>query len=87
VKLCVAYEVDGKRVEKLPYHQTDLHKATPIYAEMPGWKTDLTEVKEVGGLPPEAVAYLDRLEAEVGVPVTLVGTGPGRDQYVHRRDG
>ena len=86
VKLCVAYEVDGKRVEKLPYHQTDLHKATPIYAEMPGWKTDLTEVKEVGGLPAEAVAYLDRLEAEVGVPVTLVGTGPGRDQYVHRRD-
>jgi adenylosuccinate synthase len=87
VKLCVAYEVDGQRVEKLPYHQTDLHKARPIYAEMPGWKTDLTEVKEVSGLPPEAVAYLDRLEAEVGVPVTLVGTGPGRDQYVHRRDG
>jgi adenylosuccinate synthase len=87
VRICVAYEVDGRRVEKLPYHQTDLHKATPVYAEMPGWKTDLTEVKEVAGLPPEAVAYLDRLEQEVGVPVTLVGTGPGRDQYVHRRDG
>ncbi|QYG91210.1 adenylosuccinate synthase [Iamia sp. SCSIO 61187] len=86
VKVCVAYEVDGRRVEQLPYHQTDLHKATPIYAEMPGWKTDLTEVTETAALPAEAVAYLDRLEAEVGVPVTLVGTGPGRDQYVHRRD-
>jgi adenylosuccinate synthase len=86
VKVCVAYEVDGRRVEQLPYHQTDLHKATPIYAEMPGWETDLTEVTETAGLPAEAVAYLDRLEAEVGVPVTLVGTGPGRDQYVHRRD-
>ncbi|HEU5151818.1 MAG TPA: adenylosuccinate synthase [Iamia sp.] len=86
VKICVAYEVDGTRVEHLPYHQTDLHKAKPIYAELPGWNTSLTEVRETGGLPSEAVAYLDRLEAEVGVPVTLVGTGPGRDQYVHRRD-
>ncbi len=86
VKLCVAYEIDGRRVEQLPYHQTDLHKAVPIYEEMPGWGTDLTAVTEPGGLPPEALAYLDRLEAEVGVPVTLVGTGPGRDQYVHRRD-
>ncbi len=87
VKICVAYEVDGRRVEQLPYHQTDLHKAVPIYAEMPGWRTDLTAAREVADLPAEAVAYLDRLEAEVGVPVTLVGTGPGRDQYVHRRDG
>ncbi len=86
VKLCVAYEVDGKRVEALPYHQTDLHQAKPIYAEMPGWRTDLSEAREVGDLPAEAAAYLDRLEAEVGVPVTLVGTGPGREQYVHRRD-
>lgn len=86
VRICVAYEVDGRRVEQLPYHQTDLHKARPIYADLPGWRTDLTEAREVGDLPPEAVAYLDRLETEVGVPVTLVGTGPGRDQYVHRRD-
>jgi len=86
VKLCVAYEIDGRRVEQLPYHQTDLHKAVPIYEEMPGWGIDLTSVTEPGGLPSEARAYLDRLESEVGVPVTLVGTGPGRDQYVHRRD-
>lgn len=86
VRICVAYEVDGRRVEQLPYHQTDLHRARPIYADLPGWRTDLTEAREVGDLPPEAVAYLDRLETEVGVPVTLVGTGPGRDQYVHRRD-
>ncbi len=86
VKLCVAYEVDGHRVTQLPYHQTDLHRARPVYEEMPGWGSDLSAVTEPGGLPPEAAAYLDRLEAEVGVPVTLVGTGPGRAQYVHRRD-
>jgi adenylosuccinate synthase len=86
VRICVAYEVDCRRVESLPYHQTDLHRARAIYEEMPGWGTDLSSVRERAGLPPEAAAYLDRLEAEVGVPVTLVGTGPGRDQYVHRRD-
>ena len=86
VKLCVAYEVDGRRVEQLPYHQSDLHRAVPVYEEMEGWGTDLSSVTEPSGLPPAAAAYLDRLEAEVGVPVTLVGTGPGRDQFVHRRD-
>ena len=86
VKLCVAYEVDGERVTQLPYHQTDLHRARAVYEEMPGWGQDLSAVTEPGGLPPEAAAYLDRLEAEVGVPVTLVGTGPGRSQYLHRRD-
>jgi len=86
VKLCVAYTVEGTRVTQLPYHQSDLHAARPVYAEMPGWNTDLSAVTESAELPPAAVAYLDRLEAEVGVPVTLVGTGPGRDQFVHRRD-
>ena len=64
VKVCVAYEIDGRRVEQLPYHQTDLHKAVPVYEEMPGWGIDLTSVTETGGLPSEARAYLDRLEAE-----------------------
>jgi adenylosuccinate synthase len=86
VKLCVAYEVDGQRTTQLPYHQSDLHTARPVYEEMPGWRTDLTAVTEASDLPAEAAAYLDRLESEVGVPVTLVGTGPGRDQFVHRRD-
>lgn len=86
VRLCVAYEVDGQRTTQLPYHQSDLHAARPVYEEMPGWRTDLTAVTEASDLPAAAVAYLARLESEVGVPVTLVGTGPGRDQFVHRRD-
>src|SRR3954449_13275221 len=44
VKVCVAYDVRGERVTHLPYHQSDLHAATPIYEELPGWKTDLSEI-------------------------------------------
>lgn len=86
LRVCVAYDVEGDRVDSLPYHQSDLHRAVPIYEELPGWKTDLSQVTERSGLPPAAGAYLDFLEAQVGVPVTLVGTGPGRDQFVHRCD-
>jgi adenylosuccinate synthase len=72
VKVCVAYEVDGVRHDQLPYHQSDLHKATPVYEEMPGWKSDLTEVREVVGLPSEAADYLNFLEDQVRCP-DLVG--------------
>lgn len=82
IKVCVAYDVRGQRVTQLPYHQTDLHDAVPIYEELPGWEEDLTEVTETGQLPPRARAYVDFLSAQVGVPINLVGVGPGRDQYV-----
>ena len=86
VPVCVAYDVDGVRHTHLPYHQSDLHKAVPIYEELPGWKRSLTEITETGQLPQEAEDYLAFLEQQVGVPVTLVGVGPGREQYVHRGD-
>jgi adenylosuccinate synthase len=83
VKVCVAYDIDGRRVEHLPYHQTDFHNAVPIYEELPGWKTDLSEVRHRDDLPANARDYLEFLEKAVGVPVSLVGTGPGREQFVH----
>ena len=83
LKVCVAYDVDGERHEHLPYHQSDLHAAKPIYEELPGWKTDLTGVREFSELPAEAVSYLKFLKAQLGVPISMVGVGPGRDQFVH----
>ncbi len=83
VKICVAYEIDGVRTEKLPYHQSDLHNVVPIYEELPGWQTDLSQATEPGHLPPEAHAYLKLMEEQVGVPISLVSTGPGRSQYLH----
>lgn len=84
MKVCVAYEIDGVRTTKLPYHQSELHKAVPVYEELPGWKTDLSEVRESKDLPKNAAAYLSFLEDQIGVPIRVVGTGPGRDQYVLR---
>ncbi len=83
VKVCVAYDIGGERVEHLPYHQSDFHAAVPIYEELPGWKQDLSAFTQRAQLPAEAQRYLEFLEAQVGVPITLVGTGPGRDQFVH----
>ena len=86
VKVCVAYDVNGVRHDHLPYHQSDLHAAEPIYAELPGWECDLSAARETADLPRNAKDYLAFLEQQVGVPITFVGTGPGRDQYVHRQD-
>ena len=87
VKVCVAYDVNGVRHDHLPYHQSDLHAAKPIYEELPGWECDLSAAREVRDLPANAADYLAFLEEQVGVPITFVGTGPGRDQYVHLGDG
>ncbi|MFZ2345897.1 MAG: adenylosuccinate synthase, partial [Candidatus Microthrix parvicella] len=84
VSVCVAYDVDGERHETLPYHQSDLHRATPICETLPGWKTDLTAMTEPGDLPVEARNYLDFLEDPVRCPISLVGVGPGREQFIHR---
>jgi adenylosuccinate synthase len=85
VKVCVAYEADGKRIERFPDDQSLLHKATAVYEELRGWSTDLTGVTEPDALPAAAADYISFLEDQVGVPVRLVGVGPGRDQYVQRK--
>lgn len=83
VKICEAYDVNGVRHEKLPYHQSDFHHAKPIYKEMPGWQADLTDVTTRDDLPQKALDYLAALEASIGVPISLIGVGPGRKQIVH----
>ena len=82
VRVCVAYEADGKRYEHVPYHQSVLHRVTPVYEELPGWHTDLTKVTRPSELPEAARRYVAFLEALAGVPVSYVGVGPGRDQTV-----
>jgi len=82
VRVCVAYEVDGVRYEHMPYHQSVLHKVTPVYETFPGWKTDLTHATSLHDLPAAARTYVDFLSQQSGVPVSLVGVGPGREQFV-----
>jgi adenylosuccinate synthase len=82
IKMCVAYELDGEIFTQLPYHQSVVHHVTPVYEEFPGWKCDISGFTTREELPAEALAYLVALEAQVGVPIGLVGVGPGREQYL-----
>ena len=86
IKVCVAYESDGERFDQLPYHQTVLHRAEPVYVELPGWKQDLSGVRSREELPAEAEAYLTLVEDQVGVPIGMVGVGPGRNQVLQFGD-
>jgi adenylosuccinate synthase len=82
VKVCVAYECDGERFTHPPYHQSVLHKVTPVYEELPGWQADLTHATSLAELPAAARDYVAFLAEQSGVPVRLVGVGPGREQFV-----
>jgi adenylosuccinate synthase len=82
LKVCVAYDNDGIRYDHVPYHQSVLHDVTPVYEELAGWQTDLSAATELHQLPGAAKDYVQFLSEQAGVPVRLVGVGPGREQFV-----
>ncbi len=82
VKVAVAYESEGERYDSVPYHQSVFHKVVPIYKELPGWRCNLSTVRKRADLPKEALNYIEFLSEQIGVPVTMVGVGPSREQYV-----
>jgi adenylosuccinate synthase len=82
VKLCVAYEYEGERLTRVPYHQSVLHRVRPVYEQLPGWGDDLSAAKETGDLPAAARDYVRMVAEYANVPITYVGVGPGREQYV-----
>jgi adenylosuccinate synthase len=82
LRVCVAYECDGRRYEYMPYHQTVLHNATPVYEDLPGWGVDTSAATELHHLPAAAKDYVHFLADQIGVPIKLVGVGPGREQFV-----
>jgi len=85
VHLCVAYATrDDQRLEDFPYHQTVFHGCRPVYEEMPGWEGDLSECRDPEDLPPRARDYVDAIAAAIEVPITLIGTGQGRNQVIDR---
>ena len=86
VKVCVAYEVDGERVEEWPMTQTGIHHAKPIYETMPGWSEDISGCREFDELPKNAQNYIHRLEELSGARMSCIGVGPGRDQTIVRHE-
>jgi adenylosuccinate synthase len=75
--------LEGAVFDEFPYHQSILHSAAADYEEMPGWEADLTGARSESDLPREARDYLAAIADLTGVPIRIVGVGPGRDQIVH----
>ncbi|MCB1066283.1 MAG: adenylosuccinate synthase [Verrucomicrobiae bacterium] len=80
IPVCTHYEIDGVRHDLPPAAIGDYDRIKPIYQMMPGWQTPTDGVKSVDDLPANARAYLDHLSQTLGVPITLIGVGPSRDQ-------
>ncbi len=80
IKVCVAYNLDGQRLEVADADAVSLQRSIPIYESWPGWKQDLTAVRRLEDLPAAARAYLDRLTELCGVPIDVVSVGPDRAQ-------
>ncbi len=81
IKACVAYRINGEETTRFPFDATG---AEPIYAELSGWKTDMSHMKSEDEFPEEFNAYLTFLEEELGVPVKIVSVGPDREQTIMR---
>jgi adenylosuccinate synthase len=82
IPVCVAYDVDGRRVEELPYSQSDFHHAKPIYEYLPGWSEDITKAQTFADLPKNAQSYVKALEEMSGAPISAIGVGPGRTETI-----
>lgn len=86
LKICVGYELNGKKVEGFPASLTDLEACTPIYETLPGWQTDISGVRKYEDLPAAARAYVERIAEVTGVPLGIVSVGPNRSQTIVLHD-
>ena len=86
IKICVAYQLDGKRIEYFPSHVDQLRRVEPIYETLPGWQQEITEVRNVDDLPTAAQAYVQRISKLIERPVDVVSVGPDREQTMFSKD-
>ena len=84
IPICVGYEIDGEVVKDFPVTYK-LEKAKPVLKKLPGWKCDIRGIKNYEELPEACRNYIETIEAELGVPVTMVSNGPGRDEIIMRK--
>jgi adenylosuccinate synthase len=86
LKICVAYELEGKRIEVTPASLKDLARCRPVFEELPGWKDEIASAKSLNQLPAETKNYLKAIEEKTGVPISILSVGPMRDQTIEIKD-
>ena len=82
VKVCIGYELDGRRLDGYPDRSDLLSRVVPVYETLPGWKTSLRGCRSAADLPEAARRFVELVEKQVGIPVRIVGVGPERDDVV-----
>ncbi|MGD0382737.1 MAG: adenylosuccinate synthase, partial [Thermoguttaceae bacterium] len=86
IKICTAYELDGRKTTNFPSHVDDLRRVVPIYETLPGWQTEISNVRRISDLPANTRRYLDRLSRIIGIPVEIISVGPDREQTIFAKD-
>ncbi|UCG54153.1 MAG: adenylosuccinate synthase [Dehalococcoidia bacterium] len=85
LKVCSAYEINGKIINYFPTSNTELGKCRPVYEELDGWQSDTTEIREFNKLPAAARKYIAKLEELIGCPTNIVCVGPKREQTIEAK--
>jgi adenylosuccinate synthase len=80
IEVCTSYKLDGQEIKDLPTSSGDLARAQPIYKTLPGWETDITQVRAIQDLPQNARDYIQFIGNELATPIDVVSVGPGREQ-------
>ena len=83
IEVCVAYELDGQRIDYFPGHVNELRRLKPIYETVPGWQTDVTGARSLDDLPVAAINYIRHLEKLIDRKIEFVSVGPDRAQTIH----
>jgi adenylosuccinate synthase len=82
LQVCVAYELDGQRIDRLPSQADTLRRCKPIYETLPGWNQDVTKVRTLQDFPTNARKYMDRISELISVPLGVLSVGPDREQTI-----
>jgi adenylosuccinate synthase len=82
IKICTSYLSAGKECLEIPF---DNSPVDPVYTTLPGWKTDITDIREFAKLPENLKNYIKFIEGQIGVPVTIVSVGPDREETIFRK--
>lgn len=86
LKICIAYDIDGKVTEDFPMTLAEAERAKPVYETLPGWKEDVSGLKSFDDFPENAKRYIARIEALAEVPAAVLSVGPGRDETIIVRE-
>lgn len=80
LRICTAYKYNGEVIESFPASLNILSKCVPVYEELPGWKEDITNVRNINDLPENARHYIERITQLTGIPLSIFSVGPDREQ-------